>query len=130
MAHIDIEPVGRFATALKSAIEEAGLSLVELAEKCDSSYEHMRKLVAGKAHPSIHLLRILAGVLKADKDEWMTLIEADKFYKIYKHLPKSMGQSRELEKLQSTFPKLTENNQNTIVQMVRTMLRQQRAHQA
>lgn len=130
MARIDIEPKGRFATAFKSAIEEADLSLVELAEKADSSYENMRKLVAGKSLPSIFLLRILATILKADKDEWVELIEADRFYKTYKHLPKSMGQSPDLEKLQGTFPQLTKDNQNTIVQMVRTLLKQQKQHQA
>lgn len=126
MAKIDIEPSGRFSTALKAAIEEADLSLVELAQKIDSSYEHMRKLVAGKAYPSIHLLRILANILKADKEEWAELVESDKLHAKYKHLPKFLNQSPAMEKFQPVIPRLTEENQDVLLQMARTLLKQQR----
>lgn len=130
MAKIDIEPSGRFSTALKAAIEKADLSLVELAQQCDSSYEHMRKLVAGRAHPSIHLLRILANILKADKDEWAELVEADKLHAKYKHLPKFLGHSAALERFQPLIPLLSAKNQEMLFQMAKTLLKQQRSTSA
>jgi transcriptional regulator with XRE-family HTH domain len=130
MAQIDIEPSGRFSTALKAAIEASNMSLTELAQAVDSTYEHMRKLVGGKAHPSIHLLRALAIELKADKDEWAELIEADKLHKRFKHLPKFLNQSADLEVLQPLFPQLTKQNQDFVVQTVRTLIKQQKAQAA
>lgn len=130
MSKIDIDPVGRFATALKSAIEEADLSLTEVAEKADSSYEHIRKLIAGKALPSMYLLRILASVLKGDKEKWAELCEADRFFKNNKRFAKTMHQSPELEILEPLFPHLTKGNQEAVVSMVRTLLKQQRQQHA
>jgi transcriptional regulator with XRE-family HTH domain len=126
---IGVEASGRFSTALKAAIESANLSLVELAQKADSSYEHMRKLVAGKAYPSIHLLRVLASTLKADRDEWAELVEADKLHAKYKHLPKFLGQSADMEKFEPIIPQLSQAGQEMLLQMAKTLLRQEKAQQ-
>lgn len=128
MSNIDIETNGRFSAALKAAVERADLSLVELAQKTDSSYEHCRKLIAGKAHPSIHLLRVLANVLKADKEEWAELVEADKLHAKYKNLPKFLGNSPTMEPFQPIIPQLTPNNRDLLLQTARTLLKQQRQH--
>lgn len=127
MPRIEIEPQGRLAAAIKTAAEKAGLSLSQLAEKADSSYEQMRKIIRGGTLPSMSLLRVLAQELHADKDEWATLCETDRFYKTYKRMPKEFGQSADLERLQSVFPLLTQGNQDAVVQMARTLLRQQKA---
>jgi hypothetical protein len=58
MPKIDIEPNGRFSTALKIAIEKKGLSLTDVAQKADSTYENMRKLVVG-AHSPLGICSVL-----------------------------------------------------------------------
>jgi transcriptional regulator with XRE-family HTH domain len=125
MARIEIEPSGRFGTALKSAIEASDMALAEVAEKSDTSYEHLRKLISGKAYPSVHLLRILATMFKTDRDEWAELVESDKLHKKFKHLPKFLNHSPDLEPLQPLFPRLSKHNQEMVIQMVRTLLKQQ-----
>jgi transcriptional regulator with XRE-family HTH domain len=127
MSKIDIEPNGRFSAALKSAIEASDMSLAELAEKVESSYEHLRKLVAGRAYPSLHLLRILATTLKADRDKWAELVEADRFYKDYKYLPKFMQQSPELEPFETVIPKLSPASRDSLLKMANVLLKQENA---
>jgi transcriptional regulator with XRE-family HTH domain len=126
MSQIDIQANGRFAVALKAAVEESGMSLADLGEKVDGSYEHLRKLIAGKAYPSLHLLRILATTLKADKEKWSELIEADKLYAKYKHLPKFLKQSGDLEKFQPIIPQLSKAGQEMLLQVAKTLLRQEK----
>ena len=129
MSQIDIQASGRFAVALKAAVEESGLSLADLGDKVDASYEHLRKLIAGKAYPSIHLLRILATTLKGDKEKWSEHIEADKLHAKYKHLPKFLKQSGDLEKFEPIIPKLSQAGQEVLLQMAKTLLRQEKAQQ-
>lgn len=125
MSKIDIEPVGRFASALKMAIEENDMNLTTLAQEVDSTYEHMRKLVAGKAFPSVLRLKALARALKVNSAEWEELVEADKLHRKYKHLPKFLGTSKELEPFESIIPKLSENARETLLAMARTLARQE-----
>ena|ERR1700676_3632852 len=126
MSKIEIEPSGRFAKALKAAVESADLSLADLAQRVDSTYEHMRKLVAGRAYPSTHLLRVLAQVLKADRQAWLQMIEADKLHKRYKTLPAQLKISPELEPFEAIIPLLSPHSRETLLAMAKTMLRQDR----
>jgi transcriptional regulator with XRE-family HTH domain len=125
MAKIDIEPKGRFSTALKMAVEKKNMSLTELAQKADSTYEHMRKLVGGRGYPSVHLLRALADVLGGDRNEWAELVEADKLHKHYKHLPKFLHISPELEPFEAIIPKLSAHSRETLLAMAKTLARQE-----
>jgi transcriptional regulator with XRE-family HTH domain len=124
---IEIDPQGRFATALKDAVEESGMSLAELGQRVDSTYEHMRKLVAGRAFPSPNLLRSLAHELKADRQQWLEMIEADRLHKKYKTLPKQLKISPELEPFEAIIPLLSPYSRETLLAMAKTMLRQDRA---
>ena len=124
---IEIEAKGRFATALKNATEKAGLSLAELGQRVDSTYEHMRKLVAGRAFPSPNLLRSLTHELKADRQEWLEMIDADRLYKKFKTLPKQLQISPELEPFAAVIPLLSAHSRETLLAMAKTMLRQDRA---
>jgi transcriptional regulator with XRE-family HTH domain len=124
---IKVESKGRFAAALKGAVEKSGMSLADLAQKLDLSYEHVRKLVAGLAYPSMSLLQILASTLGADRDKLEQLIETDKFHRDYKYLPKSMKQSPELEPFEPIIPKLSPVGREMLLQMAKTLLRQEKA---
>lgn len=128
MSKIDIDPTGRFSTALKQAIEEADLTLNELADKVDGTYENMRKLVAGKSLPSTHILPALARVLHADRKEWEELVEADRLYKKYKHLPKFLGTSKEMERFEPVIPKLSKEGQETLFKMAKKLLSEERQY--
>jgi hypothetical protein len=85
----------------------------------------MRKLVAGKAHPSVHLLRALANTLKGDRNQWAERIEADRQHKRHKHLPKFLGQSADLEMLEPFFPRLNQQNKEFVLHTIKTLLKQQ-----
>lgn len=122
---IDINSTGRFGNALKGAVEASGMSLTQLAQKVDSTYEHMRKLVAGRAYPSVHLLRALANTLHADREKWSELIEADKLFRRYKNLPKFLNVSSTLEPFQAIVPRLSEANREVLLEMAKTLLRTQ-----
>jgi hypothetical protein len=125
MSKIDIEPKGRFATALKMAIEENGMTLTQVAQETDYTYEHMRKLVAGVTNPPPLLVKALARLLKADASEWSELAEADKLFKKYKHLPKFLGISKELEPFEAIIPKLSPDARETLLAMAKTLARQE-----
>jgi transcriptional regulator with XRE-family HTH domain len=125
MPRIDIEPKGRFSTALKISVETAGLSLTDLAQRVDSTYEHMRKLVAGRAFPSQSLLRSLANELKADRGKWLELIEADKLFHKYKTLPAQLKISPELEPFEALIPRLSPQSRDTLLAMAKTLVRQE-----
>jgi transcriptional regulator with XRE-family HTH domain len=128
MPKIDIEPNGRFSTALKIAIEKKGLSLTDVAQKADSTYENMRKLVGGRTFPSRHLLRALATVLGEDRKEWEEYIEADKLFKRYKTLPKHLGVPPELEPFQAIIPRLSPQSREILLATAKTLQKQDSAH--
>jgi transcriptional regulator with XRE-family HTH domain len=123
---IDIESNGRFSTALKIAVEAADMSLTDLAQRVDGTYEHMRKLVAGRAYPSTHLLRALAQELKADRSQWLMMIEADKLHKKYKTLPAQLQISPELEPFEAIIPRLSPQARDTLLAMAKTLVRQEK----
>lgn len=124
MPNIDIEPKGRFSSDLKRAVEESGLTLTELAQKVDSTYEHMRKLVAGRAYPSTHLLRAMASTLGADREEWSEMIEADKLFKRYKKLPKFLNTNPKLEPFEAIINALNQEQIEAMLSMGKTFVRQ------
>ena len=124
MPNIDIEPKGRFSSDLKRAVEESGLTLTELAQKVDSTYEHMRKLVAGRAYPSTHLLRAMASTLGADREEWSEMIEADKLFKRYKKLPKVLNTNPKLEPFEAIINALNQEQIEAMLSMGKTFVRQ------
>ena len=124
---IDIETSGRFGSALKEAVENKGISLSTLAMRVNATYEHMRKLVAGRAYPSVHLLQALATELGVSRTKFEELSEADKLHKKYRHLPKFLDIAPELEPFQPIIPKLSKEGQQTLLAMARTLLHQERA---
>ena len=89
-----IEVSGRFGSALAQAVSERGLSLSELATKSKTTYEHMRKLLKGTAHPSPHLLDHLCRLLKLDVSRMERMVMQDKLEQKYGDaLQEMMGRS-------------------------------------
>jgi len=53
------------------------------------------------------------------------LIEADKLHKRFKHLPKFLNQSPDMEMLQPLFPCVNRQNKEFVLQTIKTLLKQQ-----
>lgn len=74
----------RFATAVQTRMaemEKAGQTpntIKDLAEKCEATYEHTRKIVKGTVNPSKYMIRAIAIGLKMDKNLLEQLATEDK----------------------------------------------------
>jgi transcriptional regulator with XRE-family HTH domain len=115
----------RFAPALNQAIKRRGITLTELAQSVDSSYEHMRRLTRGHAYPSRRLLRSLAERLGQDFESFEMLVDWDKIHDEYGCIPKFLGLSEEMKPLQNLIPKLSPMGQEIVLAAAKVMLKHQ-----
>jgi len=116
----------RLPLALQRAIELRRISLDHLAQRVDSTYEHMRRLVRGLAYPSRNLLRSIAMVLGEDFEQLQNKLELDKLYERYGGIPKFLKSEPRLPKqLQDDFMKLSPCNREIAVATARILLKYQ-----
>ena len=92
-----------------------------VAQRVDATYEHMRQLVGGRAYRSIHLLRALATTLGGDCEAELQMVEADKFHRKYKALPKLLGISPELEPFEAIIPHLSKQSRDMLLAVAKTL---------
>lgn len=57
---------------------QGGMSIKDLAEKLEITYEHARRIVRGEGLPSKSLSRILAKALSISENELLMLVTAEK----------------------------------------------------
>ena len=120
------ENVGRrFAPALSQAIKRRGITLTELAQSVDSSYEHMRRLSCGHAYPSRRLLRSIAENLGQDFDSLEMLVEWDKIHDDYRCIPKFLQCREEMKPLGNLLPRLSPMGQEIVFAAAKIMLKHQ-----
>jgi transcriptional regulator with XRE-family HTH domain len=120
---IKIVPNGRFCSALKKAVESHNLTLTELAQRADSTYEHMRKLTSGRAYPSRAMLRRLCAVLNADFDYWQELYERDKFQKEFgNEIPRCLKVPEEMKSFIRLLRKLSAQGRAVVLAAAKTLL--------
>jgi hypothetical protein len=122
---IEMEPVGRFATALKTELEKRNLNLNQAGELFDMSYEHMRKIMGMKAFPSKPLVRVMTSKLHVPFNEWTMLLEQDKAEKKFPQLSAAMGVTEELKPFASVVPRLSQKSRNMLLGMAKTLLKEE-----
>lgn len=115
----------RFVPALNEAIKRRGVTVVELAQRVDSSYEHMRRLTCGQAYPSRRLLRSLADQLGQDFESLEMLIEWDKIHDEYGCIPKFLECREETKLFRNLVPKLSPMGQEIVLAAAKIMLKYQ-----
>ena len=125
-SRINIQANGRFSTALKEALDRPGLSLAELAEAVDSTYEHMRKLVGGRAYPSQNLLIKLARVTHADLETWEEHVEWDKIHEQYGCIPDCVKPREEMVPFAKLIPRLSQTGRSVVLGAAKALLEAQR----
>lgn len=124
---VDLEPQGRFATKMVGAMEQKGVTLTDLAERLDASYEHCRKLAKGIAYPSKYLTKLICKELGLDLAEAEELIVADKFEHQFGDAGfRFMGRNPELADIEKHWPSLTADQKAYITTTVEALAKQNR----
>ena len=107
-----------------------GVSIRDIAEGTDRSYEHIRKLVKGIAIPSVSIIRAVAGFLEIDFQKLYRLSQQDSITKKYGDVPLEMAHKKpSLEPLDRVWDDLTKQQQDGIISMAQGWARQNRMTQ-
>lgn len=107
---------------LNAALENKGMSLQELADATDMSYEYVRRLVKGEAVPSVRVLRDLARVLSLDQQALIDDANADRLKaRMGDQFEKMLGKNPELAPIERFWDRLTEEQKQTVTTLVRTL---------
>ena len=73
-----VKTESKFRLEMRQAMQNKGLSIEEVAEKCDTGYENVRKVVNKHAFPSKHLLPKLCEVLGLNLTQMEKLVIEDR----------------------------------------------------
>lgn len=122
---IKMDVQGNFGNALAAAVNKKGVSLRELAQPLDVTYEHLRKLIRSEALPSDYLLKDLCkhlGLNLADMEEAVT---RDKMAKQYSAgaLSKVMKRNPRIARLEPLISVLSDAEYETVLSMIRGLAR-------
>jgi hypothetical protein len=123
-------PKTRFGVALTEALGRHHVSLAALAEETSLSYEHLRKLARGLAHPSELAVSAICRVLPLDKQELLRFVIEDKMSRKFKVTVRALPDTREhpdpLLPIKQVWSDLTEEQQETVIGMVLGMAERNR----
>ena len=105
---VDLNPQGRLARALVERMNQLDFTIRQLAQRTGLTYEHIRKLAKGEAHPSRLALQELCRVLQLEPARMETLAVADRIEKKYGGIPHALaGRHPELSLLAPWWDMLT-----------------------
>ena len=111
---VELQPEGRFATALVERMNLRDLTIRQLAERTGLTYEHIRKLAKGAAYPSKLAMRELCNVLGLEVRKMDLLAVADRLEKKYGGIPHELaGKHPELSLLARWWDLLTEEQKTS-----------------
>jgi transcriptional regulator with XRE-family HTH domain len=88
---VELNPQGRLARALVERMNQLDLTIRQLAQRTRLTYEHIRKLAKGEAHPSHLALQELCRVLQLEMARMETLAVADRIEKKYGGIPHALA---------------------------------------
>lgn len=118
--------IGRFAEAVQAAMDQKGMTMVELSEELGVSYEHIRKLLNAMAFPSSVLLSRICGILGMDTEETERILVAERIRRKYGNppdLPEPHPRNQRVTKIERKLPSLTDEQLKTLTQLIDTMLK-------
>ena len=114
-----------FAQYLKLAMLEKKLNISDIASSAGFSYEHARKITNGEAIPSTRTLHVVVRAAGLDSKKAERLATNDKIRAKYgKTLAEVAGKNPDLEPIEVSWPLLTGEQRQTVIQLVRTMANQ------
>ncbi|HUQ92893.1 MAG TPA: helix-turn-helix transcriptional regulator [Bryobacteraceae bacterium] len=119
----------RVGEAIAAKMEKVGMSILDLAVKVDTSYEHARRVVKGEAPPSDRLCRDISRVLEIPMETLSELMEQDRIRLRYGGvLPESItGKKPDMEPLERVWDDLKPAQKENLVALAASMVRQNRA---
>lgn len=127
MATVETESRGRFGNALATAMAHKNMSLRELAEKTEGTYEHMRKLLKGMAYPSKYLLKSICDVLGLKLTEMQKLVDGDKMeHKFGKNAYTLLGKDPRMSDLEQVIPHLSDEQLEMFVTQMKAVMKNNR----
>jgi transcriptional regulator with XRE-family HTH domain len=105
---VDLNPQGRLARALVERMNQLDFTIRQLAQRTGLTYEHIRKLAKGEAHPSRLSLQEVCRALQLPAEEMESLAVADRIEKKYGGIPHALaGHHPELSLLAPWWDMLT-----------------------
>lgn len=119
---------GKFAGLLYDLMDKKELSIKDLAEKVDATYEHIRKMLKGLSFPSTLMMKALARELHVAYDVLAEAATNDRLERRYgvAILNKVTKQSPETAPFSPILPKLTEEQRDSLLSLAKTYERQNR----
>lgn len=116
---------GHFGNALAAAVDKKGVSLRELAQRLDVTYEHLRKLIRNEALPSEYLLKDLCKHLGLNLGDMEEAVTRDKMARQYSagSLSKVMKRNPRMTRLEPLVSVLSDAEYETVLAMVRGLVR-------
>ena len=116
-------PGGRFGQLLAQGVQKTGISLRELADKLDYTYEQMRKIWIGSSSPSPQLLKEISKLLDLDLKAAEEASAADRMERRYGQTGlKVLGQNPRLSGLSAVAAMLTDAELATLVAVAQGLI--------
>lgn len=111
-----------FSVAIADALEAKGKNVRWLSEQVGTTYEHIRKLVRGKAFPSRLLQPQLIKALGLDKQQFNQMVIADRLRKQFGEIPEAItGKTPRMVKIGMVLENLTEEQFKSLLGMAQGM---------
>jgi transcriptional regulator with XRE-family HTH domain len=111
------------ATILSRKIQDAmntqNISIRDIAEKTEGSYENIRRVVKGVSVPSIPLLRSICEILGLDRAAISDIAKGDRIRQKYGSVPIELtGKKPSLEPVDRLWDELKPDQQEMVISMV------------
>ncbi|MGE0405911.1 MAG: hypothetical protein AB7O65_06405 [Candidatus Korobacteraceae bacterium] len=101
-------------------MEQHAVTISQIAEAVESTYEHARKVVKGLAFPSKPMLRTISELLRIERTELEKLSLEDRLnHKFGKAAASMGGRNPELQELEIAWPYLSEQHKKDIIEIAR-----------
>lgn len=126
-----IETTTLTSELINAGLAEKKMSIKDLAEAVDITYEHSRRLSRGESLPSKFILREVCKVLGISLQEAERAATADRINKKFGGIPAEMsGKIPSLSAIERVWNSLTEEQQADATAMIQGWARRNRAHAA
>jgi transcriptional regulator with XRE-family HTH domain len=114
------ERIGKFSTRVQQIMDDKNITMKELAEATEMTYEHTRKIVKGLVYPSKNMARLVAGALKVSGKELEDLALEDKLMGKFSHVASKMaGRNPELESIDAVWSLFDDRDKQDIYAFVK-----------
>lgn len=122
------DPKGRFPQFMDKALEETGMSVRDLAEKIEASYQHLNTIRNGERQPSERMLEDICKALNLDYDKMLALVVRDKMENQYGRdaLAAAFDKSPRIAEYEAYAPLLTPEQHKTVIAMMASLAKSNR----